>query len=141
MAVLNEHQLIAPCGINCGVCYAYLREKNKCPGCRGEDDDKPVTRVRCGIKTCDVFHREKMEFCFHCADFPCAVLKHLDKRYREKYKTSVIANLDSIRDYGIGPFLQAEKVKWTCADCGGAICVHKGYCCKCGRYSGSGSRY
>jgi hypothetical protein len=27
----QETQLIAACGMNCGVCMAYLREKTKCP--------------------------------------------------------------------------------------------------------------
>jgi hypothetical protein len=30
----NKLHLVAPCGMNCGICRAYLREKNKCPGCR-----------------------------------------------------------------------------------------------------------
>jgi hypothetical protein len=34
MSPVDENALIAPCGMNCGVCMAYLREKNKCPGCR-----------------------------------------------------------------------------------------------------------
>ncbi len=29
--------LIAPCGMNCGICLAYLRTKNVCPGCRVND--------------------------------------------------------------------------------------------------------
>ena len=32
-----KSELIAPCGMNCGICYGYLREKNKCPGCRKRD--------------------------------------------------------------------------------------------------------
>lgn len=28
-----DKSLIAPCGMNCGTCIAYLRDKNKCPGC------------------------------------------------------------------------------------------------------------
>lgn len=28
-----NRNLIAPCGMNCGVCIAYLREKNRCQGC------------------------------------------------------------------------------------------------------------
>jgi len=34
--------LIAPCGMNCGICLAYLREKKKCPGCNGSNEDKQV---------------------------------------------------------------------------------------------------
>jgi len=33
-----KSSLIAPCGIYCGVCYAHLREKNKCFGCRTDFD-------------------------------------------------------------------------------------------------------
>jgi hypothetical protein len=32
--------LIAPCGMNCASCMNYLRERNKCPRCRGSDTDK-----------------------------------------------------------------------------------------------------
>jgi uncharacterized radical SAM superfamily Fe-S cluster-containing enzyme len=34
MKALENISLIAPCGMNCSICSAYLREKNKCPGCR-----------------------------------------------------------------------------------------------------------
>lgn len=46
MRSFNKISLIAPCGMNCSICMAYLREKNKCPGCRGNDIDKPITRVK-----------------------------------------------------------------------------------------------
>ena len=26
-------KLIAPCGMNCRLCWGYVREKNSCPGC------------------------------------------------------------------------------------------------------------
>ncbi len=29
-------QPIAPCGMNCATCLAYLRDKNTCCGCRGD---------------------------------------------------------------------------------------------------------
>lgn len=47
-----EPTLIAPCGINCGICRAYLREKNKCPGCRLFNAQEPVSIARCKIKNC-----------------------------------------------------------------------------------------
>ncbi|MCQ6961634.1 DUF3795 domain-containing protein [Methanolobus chelungpuianus] len=128
----DNASLIAPCGMNCNICVAYLREKNKCPGCRGPDDNKPVTRWKCKIKTCDVFQKEGPQFCFKCAVFPCKKLKALDKRYRTKYHMRMIENLEYIRDCGIMPFLENEKSKWTCSGCGGTVCVHKGYCYSCG---------
>ena len=45
-------ELIAPCGMNCGICMAYLREKNKCPGCRVIDINKSISVQKCKIKNC-----------------------------------------------------------------------------------------
>jgi hypothetical protein len=129
----NMYVLIAPCGINCGVCAAYLRVKNPCPGCRVPDPNKPVTRLRCKIKTCRTFQNGSAKYCFECKDFPCDVLKHLDKRYRTRYHMSEIENLEYIRDNGIRKFLKYEEKRWTCSKCGGTICVHKGYCVGCGK--------
>ena len=130
---LNIFSLIAPCGMNCGICLAYLREKNKCPGCRGIDLNKPVTRSQCKIKTCPTFKRKKSAFCFGCERFPCDRLKHLDKRYRTKYKMSMIENLEHIKKSGLTKFVANEKTRWACSECGGTICVHKGYCFSCGK--------
>jgi hypothetical protein len=132
LKVLNKYSFAAPCGINCSICTAYLREKNKCPGCRGIDGSKPVTRINCKIKTCPNFEKSKAKFCFNCKDFPCSILEHLDKRYRTKYHVSPIDNLIQIKKSGIRKFLICEKLKWTCS-CGGTVCVHKGYCYSCGK--------
>jgi len=133
MASLNKFSLVAPCGMNCAICMHYLREKNKCLGCRGSDINKPDTRVRCKIKTCEVFKNGNAKFCFECGDFTCEKLEHLDQRYQIRYNMSMIENLDDIKNYGIKIFLKNENKKWTCSECGGTICVHKGYCFSCGK--------
>jgi hypothetical protein len=130
---VNTRALIAPCGMNCGICMAYLREKNTCVGCRGVNTYKPVTRVRCKIKNCTVFRSGKVKYCFECKNFPCDVLAHLDKRYRTKYHMSMIENLENIKRYGIRRFLKNEERRWTCSTCNGTICVHKGCCMSCGK--------
>ncbi|MCX6250081.1 MAG: DUF3795 domain-containing protein [Bacteroidetes bacterium] len=124
------NSLIAPCGMNCGICMAYLRKKNICPGCRGSDKDKSVSRSKCKIKNCD---KSTTEFCFDCEEFPCKKLNHLDKRYRTKYRMSMIENLITINNSGIRKFLENENRKWTCLSCGGTICAHKGICYNCGK--------
>ena len=133
MEHLDRLALVAPCGMNCSVCMAYLRENNPCPSCRGTDIRKPVTRVRCKIKTCKNFLIGKAKFCFECAESPCEVLNHLDARYRTRYHMSMIENLENIKTYGIRKFLRDEKARWTCSKCKGTICVHKGYCMNCGK--------
>ncbi len=129
---MNIVSLIAPCGMNCSICMAYLREKNKCPGCREIDTNKPVTRVRCKIKNCSIFKNGNAKFCFSCDKFPCTTLEHLDKRYRLKYGMSMIGNLLDIKKLGIRKFIKNEKLRWACPECEGTICVHKGYCYTCG---------
>jgi hypothetical protein len=132
MAPLRGNLLIAPCGMNCGICMAYLREKNRCFGCRAPDDGKSVTRTRCKIKTCGIIKKSKAKYCYTCGEFPCANLKHLDKRYRTKYNMSMVENLNNIKEHGINRFLKAEKIRWKCPHCGGTINVHRGICVACG---------
>ena len=79
------------------------------------------------------FQKSKAKFCFECEVFPCDRLNHLDKRYRTKYNMSMIENLANIKKAGIGKFLESEKTRWTCKNCGGVICVHKKYCYNCGK--------
>lgn len=133
LKTIMTSELIAPCGMNCGICYAYLREKTKCPGCRGPDTEKLISCVRCKIKNCEILQKEKLKYCFECENFPCGKVKHLDKRYRTKYGMSMIGNLENIKKEGIRKFIKNEKVKWACSSCGGIICVHKGCCFNCGK--------
>jgi predicted RNA-binding Zn-ribbon protein involved in translation (DUF1610 family) len=110
---------------------AYLRERNKCPGCRATDTDKAITVIRCKIKNCEVIQKGKVEFCFGCDNSPCNNLKHLDKRYRTKYNMSMIENLNDIRRNGMEVFLRKQQAKYQCPRCGGTICVHNGRCYDC----------
>jgi hypothetical protein len=128
---LNKYSLIAPCGMNCGVCMAYLRERNKCQGCRNDEIKKSITRTRCKIKNCNTFESGKAKFCFDCKTFPCYNLQNLDRRYRKNYSMSMIENLESIKNIGIRRFFKNEDARWKCSNCGGKICVHKGYCINC----------
>ncbi len=111
--------LIAPCGMNCGICKAYLREHNPCHGCNEAQKNKPKTRVNCRLRICD---KRCRKFCCHCPEFPCDRLRHLDHRYRTKYGISQIENLEIIRDKGIRKFVAAERKKWKSEK--GILCVH-----------------
>jgi hypothetical protein len=128
----TEVSLIAPCGMNCGICMAYLRNKNVCPGCRAPDTGKNASCVRCIIKNCETIKTNQSKFCHECAKYPCLRLKQLDKRYRTKYKMSMIENLENIKRIGLSAFIENEKGRWLCPKCGGVICVHGGYCLHCG---------
>lgn len=120
-------ELIAPCGMNCNICSAHLREKKQCPGCRNYDKDKSGYCRNCIITKCD---KLKDGFC-DCKK-PCARLKNLDKRYRKKYDMSMLDNLAFIEEHGMQAFLEREEKRWTCS-CGGIINVHKKICSSCGK--------
>ena len=130
--MLSEIQLIAPCGMNCAPCKAHLRTRQPCPGCHREYTHKSVTKVVCLIKNCPTIKQNQSGFCFECAKYPCKSLKHLDKRYRTKYSMSMIENLEFIREKGLNAFVEKEKERWRCKNCGGVICVHTGRCHQCG---------
>ena len=125
--------LIAPCGMDCGLCRGHVREKNRCPGCNGEDASKPKYCLMCKIKTCDQIASGASTYCSECADFPCARVRQLDKRYRTKYGMSMLENLRIIQVNGVESFVAAEKLKWACPECGGLLCVHRPECGYCGR--------
>lgn len=94
---MNE-KLIAPCGMNCGLCIAYQFKENDlnkrgfhkkyCPGCipRGEN----CTHMK---DACELLAKGSIRFCFECESFPCKRLKALDKRYRTKYHKVAIVYL------------------------------------------------
>lgn len=131
-----EEKLIAPCGLNCGVCISNLAEKHKlnqrgfrrsyCSGClpRGKNC------LHMGDQ-CQKLAEGHVRFCYECEDFPCKRLKTLDKRYQTKYHLSPIENLRDIEEQGIEKFLQKEEQKWGCLDCGDVICCHNGLCLNC----------
>ncbi len=125
--------LIAPCGMNCALCLGYLREKNRCAGCRGEDGTKPRSCTLCSLKTCERRTAGTGDYCFACdGKYPCARLRRLDQRYRTKYGMSMLSNLGFIQEFGVEEFLESERQRWTCAECGGVICVHRENCLFCG---------
>lgn len=119
--------LIAPCGMDCAICSAFLREKNRCGGCY---DANCSCRRHCSIAACE---QVRGKYSHDCGKFPCRRLKQLDKRYRTKYHMSMLDNLAEIQKDGIRAFVKSERERWTCADCGGTIDVHHDRCSVCGK--------
>jgi hypothetical protein len=63
-----DRKLLAPCGMNCGFCLGYKREKTPyCPGCFAHKG-QPYWG-ECKLYACATKH--KVEHCGLCEDFPC----------------------------------------------------------------------
>lgn len=132
-----EEILIAPCGMNCGICSGYLAMKNDvkskglrmpyCTSCRPRDKQCAFLKKRCQ-KLLD----GSVKYCYECEDFPCRNLKVIDKRYKERYRMSMVENLEYIKENGMEKYLEKDAKKWRCPDCGGVICCHNGICFSCG---------
>jgi len=136
---MNKHnfvsELIAPCGMNCALCKAYIaysrgipRQRGKvtyCAGC--------VPRAKnCYIKRgCKKLSKHQLQSCHQCDTMPCKNLDHLDKRYRERYGMSMVENLKLIKAKGMDEFLVSQAERHRCPSCGDVVCVHDGKCYSC----------
>jgi hypothetical protein len=119
-------KLIAPCGMNCNLCLAHLREKSKylcsCSGCRS-NKDKPKSCDQCIIRNCEILKKNNWKYCSNkCKKYPCLRLKNIDKRYRTKYGMSMIENLENIKEKGIRKFIKNEEKRWIKGN--RIFCVH-----------------
>ena len=133
ISVNFSRSLLAPCGINCATCIACMRDKNKCPGCLIISDNKAKTRRTCKIINCGLLAGTRSKFCYECGTFPCNLVDRLDKRYRAKYRTSPVENLQSIRSMGVAGYLARERFRWICPGCGSVTSVHRNNCLSCNR--------
>ena len=132
-----DKELIAPCGMNCGVCSGYLASKYDvrskgirmpyCIGCRARDKKCAFLKKRCNLLL-----EGAVQYCYECEDFPCERLQHLDRRYRSNFRMSMLENLEHIKKSGIEGFLLREEEKWKCPECGAVVCCHNGICFNCG---------
>lgn len=113
-----KKELIAPCGMNCGVCLHYLRAENKCPGCftGRKVNGRPI---KCSRRLCS---KRRGRFCYECDEYPCESIKTLDERYRKRYGMSEIENLKFIKKHGLEEFIKEQEKKYVKNGC--VFCVH-----------------
>lgn len=120
----------APCGMNCMVCYVHLKKKKPCTSCYGDDSNKPERCRRCKIKNCAV--SKELKYCYQCNEFPCRLVKNLEKSYLKRYQVSLVNNNRMVQKDGIESFLKSEVEKWECPFCKGVVSLHDGKCSGCG---------
>ena len=130
--------LIAPCGMNCGLCSGYLAYSHHlkkvrgkihyCIGCRIRNKQCAFLKGRCKNKN---LINGKNNYCFSCSFFPCKSLKVIDGRYCQRYNMSMIENLKYLKKHRMKKFLAEEHKKWRCPKCGDIRCCHNGKCYNC----------
>jgi hypothetical protein len=131
-----SEDLVAPCGMDCNICSGYLAMQHDvkkkgirmsyCSGCRPRDKKCAFLK-----KKCKRLLHHSVTFCYECPEYPCENLKSIDTRYTTFFRMSLLENLTFIKKNGMEDFLRAQKEKWRCPTCGGAICCHNGLCFHC----------
>jgi hypothetical protein len=129
--------LIAPCGMNCGICKNYLAYSRGIPTKKGQVSHCSGCLVRnknCAFikQNCEKLRKRQIRFCHQCADMPCKRLSHLDEHYRQRYGMSMVENQKRIQEKGIEEFLKRQAEKYRCRNCGDVVSVHDGKCYACG---------
>lgn len=91
--------MFAPCGMNCKVCYKHCYHKKPCAGCLNSDKGKPEHCRRCRIKDC--IREKHLSYCYECSEYPCKLIKNLEKSYKKRYQASLIENSRFVQAYGL----------------------------------------
>jgi Protein of unknown function (DUF3795) len=131
-----NRELIAPCGMDCSVCSAYLAFLNATPKKRGRVTHcigcRPRNKKCAYLKGhCDLLRKNKIEFCFQCRVYPCDRLQRLDRRYRRNFGMSLIQNLEEIWRKGVQAFMREQQRRYGCRTCCGKVSVHNKKCFAC----------
>ncbi len=91
--------MVPSCGVFCGGCPNFLREKRTCPGAS--------IKQRC--QQCTSYHLccvgKGITHCFQCSDYPCKRFKAFRKRWL-KYGQDFLENQDLLRELGTDGFLE-----------------------------------
>lgn len=129
--------LIGPCGMNCGLCKAYLAysrgvptkksEVTHCSGCIARNKNCAFVKRDCPQKV-----GKNLRFCYECPEMPCERLTKIDAHYSARYSMSLIENLKEIKTNGMDAFLKNQAEKYRCPSCGDVVSVHDGKCYACG---------
>ena len=128
---------IAPCGMNCGICKAYLAYSRGIPYKKGEVSHCTGCLVRnknCAFikRDCERIRKKQIRFCYECERMPCNELAKIDSYYKARYGMSMVENQNVIREQGMDEFLKKQYEKYRCPDCGDVVSVHDGKCYACG---------
>jgi hypothetical protein len=127
---MNNQELIAPCGVYCGVCPQRIAHKSKneklkeklaanyglkpedisCDGCNSKN--LFLFCVSCEIKSC--VQKKEIESCAECKEFPCEIIDNFSvKQFIEKVKWDVNYRREHGKDHWIAKSIELN----TCPSC------------------------
>jgi len=132
--------LVAPCGIDCGICELYScrhnhdlfirlaerglpKEKLPCDGCRAVEGNCQVIGEACATYKCAA--QKKVRFCHECDEFPCEKLNPAADRAEVLPHNLKVFNLCTIKGIGLDAFVEkSDEIKERYFD--GKMAIGKG---------------
>ncbi len=143
-----KKELLAPCGLWCGVCSIYIAHENNnlkfkekllpvykafaktvddiaCTGCLSEGTVFPVCQA-CAIKKC--CKDKNIKGCYQCDEFPC---KYIDNFPIPVGKKVILRSVPFWRQHGTEKYVEAEMNRYRCPDCGNQLFRGAKRCNKC----------
>lgn len=140
------------CGIYCGACSIAIsgnfgrtdrfaaclghlpKEDLACSGCKSDT-------VYAGCSVCSLRRcaREKaVPHCIDCKDYPCKMYKRwLSAAKFLPHTHEAASSLEIIKHDGAASWLDVQKKRWSCPDCGTPFSWYAAVCYHCGRGLGS----
>ncbi len=121
MSPRKRLNLVAACGIDCGICELYTcghnhelfnrlvergisKESLPCDGCRSVEGKCPVIGGVCETYRCT--KEKKVDFCSDCEDFPCEKLQPAANRADILPHNMKVFNLCTIKRIGLEAFTE-----------------------------------
>lgn len=105
----NAWNLVAPCGLYCGECLAFL--DRECGGCRSNRGLSKKYREYCKIYECS--SNKGLKICLECNEFPCKFFDFFkaEKLIESSWFLDVLSNMKQIKEIGLSNFLK-KKESW-----------------------------
>jgi Protein of unknown function (DUF3795) len=134
MVEINNN-LLAPCGLYCGVCAIYIAHKNQndkfkkllvdvykpftkeiediqCTGCLS-NDIKFAHCQECSIRNC--VQKKGYEGCHECSKFPCWRIKSFPT---EEARKNMLRAIPRWKKLGTEKWVEEEEARNLCQNCG-----------------------
>jgi hypothetical protein len=141
-----EKELLAPCGLYCGVCAVLIAyrddnekfkekltgvyslsstEQVRCKGCLSED--RFLYCEACPIRDCCA--GKQIEGCHQCDDWPC---KFVEEFPYPAGKKVMLRAIPTWREHGTEKWVEMEEERYHCPSCGYVLFRGAKRCRDCG---------
>lgn len=122
--MVTREQLVAPCGLDCGICELYMCKDNSqlkefliqkgvpeaslpCPGCRTIEGRCPVIQKKCATYTCA--ENKGINLCSECNEFPCMKIAPAADKASALPHNLKVYNLSVIKERGLQALIDCSN--------------------------------